>query len=522
MLFIDLNFLLFFLPLCLIIFYLIPTNISKLLVLISFSIIFYASNKFWFLYLLLASILVNFFTSIFISKSNTISKKSFLFFGIFFNLTILFYYKYYMVIKSTFFDSNQNLETSLIIPLGISFYTFQQIIFLIDIFKDKKTEIDFLSTSISLPKKFLRYCVFVCFFPQLVIGPIVYLKEFLPQIKNKKIGKFDISNLEIGITLIIIGLFKKVIIADNISILVGHGFNENLFSPSKDSFLTLFSVIGFYLQLYFDFSGYSDIALGLARLFGIILPINFDSPLKSLGIIDFYKRWHITLTRIIIQYVYTPISLNLARFSLEKGWNKGFIFKIFSSWLPILINFFAIALWHGAYSTFILFGFFHGVWYIIETELKNIKIIKKEFKGFNLIVISLKRVIFFILMSVSFSLFNSSSIEHFQNIMTSLFNIKNLLLSFFEILNFNFNLLTFNPKELIYLVIGLFIVFCFPNSNEFLRKHNPGILTWENRKYNLISFTWKRNWYYGITFSLIFLLFIYYSGKISPFLYQGF
>ena len=139
-----------------------------------------------------------------------------------------------------------------------------------------------------------------------------------------------------------------------------------------------------------------------------------------------------------------------------------------------------------------------------------------------MIVISLKRVIFFILMSVSFSLFNSSSIEHFQNIMTSLFNIKNLLLSLFEILNFNFNFLTFNPKELIYLVIGLFVVFCFPNSNEFLRKHNSGILTWENRKYNLISFTWKRNWYYGITFSLIFLLYIYYSGKISPFLYQGF
>ena len=224
------------------------------------------------------------------------------------NLIILGYFKY-----ANFFLENINILTGnnftltkIILPLGISFFTFQQITFLVDTYL-KKVE-NFNIT---------KYFLFVTFFPQLIAGPIVHHKEMMPQFENNLSKNFTINNFSIGLTTFVIGLFKKIVIADNIAL-----YSDPIFFASANGLLlTFFEAWGgataFMLQLYFDFSGYTDMALGIALLFGITLPINFASPFKSKNISEFWKYWHITLTRLIINYIYLPVSLNLSRYSLN-------------------------------------------------------------------------------------------------------------------------------------------------------------------------------------------------------------
>ena len=283
--------------------------------------------------------------------------------GIVFNVAFLGYFKYINFFSSVINDvaGTHFFITTVILPLGISFITFQKIAFLIDVHARR---IDSFTLK--------DYCLFVLFFPQLIAGPIVHFREIMPQLREVTC-RFDKENVSVGLTLFVLGLFKKVVLADGIAAHVSPIY-ESAGIGGDVSFLPAWiAALGFTLQIYFDFSGYTDMALGAARLFGVRLPPNFDSPLKASSIIDFWLRWHMTLTRFLTAYLYNPLVLWLTRRRLSKGLSVlggrnarigGAYFHLLAG--PTLLTMFLSGLWHGAGYGFIIWGLLHGVYLAVN------------------------------------------------------------------------------------------------------------------------------------------------------------
>lgn len=255
--------------------------------------------------------------------------------GIVFNLGLLFYFKYY-----DFFIENLNLIfhadfalKHILLPLGISFFTFQQLSFIIDRCLNRAKHYSFLN-----------YITFVTFFPQLVAGPIVLYKEMIPQFENTANRSFNARNFSQGIVLFVLGLAKKVLLADVFALAVNYGFAQTF---SLDTPSTILVILSYTFEIYFDFSGYSDMAMGLGRMFNIILPVNFNSPYKACSVKELWQRWHMTLSRFFITYVYIPLG----------GSRKGKLRTVFNT----IIIFFLSGLWHGAAWTFIAWGTMQGL-----------------------------------------------------------------------------------------------------------------------------------------------------------------
>jgi alginate O-acetyltransferase complex protein AlgI len=225
----------------------------------------------------------------------------------------------------------------LALPLAISFFTFQQIAYLVDSYRRVTKERDFIN-----------YAVFVTFFPQLIAGPIVHHKEMMPQFTNAKTKVINYKNISQGLFIFSIGLFKKVVIADSFSVWANAGFDK---ATTLNFFEAWVTSLSYTFQLYFDFSGYADMAIGIALLFNIKLPINFNSPYQSTNIQEFWHRWHITLSRFLRDYVYIPLG----------GSRKG-SFRIYSN---LMATFVLGGIWHGAGWLFLLWGVLHGTALII-------------------------------------------------------------------------------------------------------------------------------------------------------------
>jgi alginate O-acetyltransferase complex protein AlgI len=282
--------------------------------------------------------------------------------GILFNVVFLGVFKYTDFIVGTIndvFGANLIL-LHIILPLGISFITFQKIAFLIDVQGGRIKSFTFQD-----------YCTFVLFFPQLIAGPIVHYREMMPQFHAASC-RFNQENVAVGLTLLLFGLFKKVVLADKIAPHVTPIY-EHAVSGAHIPFLAAWTAaIGFTLQIYFDFSGYTDMALGLGRLFGIKLPPNFNSPLRAANIIDFWLRWHMTLTRFLTAYIYNPLVLRRTRRRLAKG-RPGFggrstTVGAFVSLLmgPTILTMCIAGLWHGAGYGFVVWGLLHGIYITIN------------------------------------------------------------------------------------------------------------------------------------------------------------
>jgi D-alanyl-lipoteichoic acid acyltransferase DltB (MBOAT superfamily) len=268
-------------------------------------------------------------------------KKTILTIGIISNLVLLGYFKYsdFMIDNLNYWLFTEDIPNlNLVLPLAISFFTFQQISYLVDSYRQETKEYNFLN-----------YALFVTFFPQLIAGPIVHHKEMMPQFSKARNKVKNYKNIAMGLFIFSIGLFKKVVIADTFAVWATAGFDTTIILNFFEAWATSLS---YTFQLYFDFSGYTDMAIGLALLFNIKLPINFNSPYKATDIQDFWRRWHMTLSRFLKDYVYIPL-----------GGNKCGEFKTYTN---LMATFIIGGVWHGAGWTFIFWGGLHGIALVIN------------------------------------------------------------------------------------------------------------------------------------------------------------
>ncbi|WP_158914564.1 MBOAT family protein [Caulobacter sp. S45] len=350
MLFGSLEFLFGFLPPVLIIYHVLRLNDKAVLAkswLVAASLVFYGWWKISYVPLMLISIGANYAISLLIEKKPRQS-RIYLIIGLIGNLGLLGYYKY-----ANFFTSTVSAIAGLdwnarhiLLPLAISFFTFQQIAYLVEVYKEKKAA-----------DSLLDYSLFVMFFPHLIAGPITHHKEMLPQFKNAGRGKLSPAFFSTGAAVLILGLAKKVVVADTFALVA-----NPIFAAAEHGVHLSFSqawlgALAYTLQLYYDFSGYSDMAIGLGLLFGIRLPVNFASPYKSTSIIEFWRRWHITLSRFLRQYLYIPFGGN----------RKGPARRYLNLFLTMLLG----GLWHGAGWTFIIWGGLHGAYLIVNHGWRN-------------------------------------------------------------------------------------------------------------------------------------------------------
>lgn len=392
MLFNSYIFVFLFFPICLIGYYaLLHWKKKELaqLFLVGMSLWFYGYFQVNYLLIMLASILVNYLFHKLLSRElSTGMAKGTVVAAIAANLGILFYFKYF-----DFFLKNLNaafgtdfLLRNIVLPLGISFFTFQQIGFVVDTYRGEVKNC-----------KFLEYVLFVSFFPQLIAGPIVSQSEMLPQFVAMGEKKFDWEQFARGFILFVLGLFKKVILADTFGAGVDFGYSNLATLGSLDALLVMFS---YTLQLYFDFSGYCDMARGIGNMLGMEIPVNFDSPYKAVNIIDFWKRWHITLNRFFTRYVYIPLGGN------RKGEGR--------TYLNFLIVFLLSGIWHGAGWNYVVWGMLHGVLYVLtkwwQNHFENHKKVTRVSKITEGIKMWFSRIALFLYVSVAWVYFRAADV----------------------------------------------------------------------------------------------------------------
>ena len=408
------------------------------------------------------------------------SKKSILTFGIVLNIALLGYFKY-----MDFFIENINLVSGsnidllhLALPLAISFFTFQQISYLVDSYRQETKEYDFLN-----------YALFVTFFPQLIAGPIVHHKEMMPQFATTRNKVKNYKNIAMGLFIFSIGLFKKVVIADTFAVWATQGFDVattlNLFEAWATS-------LSYTFQLYFDFSGYTDMAIGAALLFNIKLPINFNSPYKATDIQDFWRRWHITLSRFLKDYVYIPL-----------GGNRKGEFRTYNN---LMATFIIGGIWHGAGWTFVFWGFLHGIALVIHRAWSKL--------GFK-IWTWLAWFITFNFVNFSWVFFRAKEWDDAVKVLSGMFSLDNIVLpnqlagklAFLNSYGIEFGRFTANlaaGKDLIaWLFIGFIIILFFKNSIQKISN-------------------FELNYKTSIFSAIILIISIYSLGNKSEFLYFNF
>ena len=455
------------------------------------SLFFYSWWDIAYLPLILSSIFFNYLIGTTLSKSSennklglnkTFSKKSILIFGIVCNVTLLGYFKYTNFFLENFngiFESNIPLQ-HIILPLGISFFTFTQIAFLVDAYRNEVKEYDLI-----------RYMLFVTYFPHLLAGPILHHKEMMPQFANLKNSVINYRNIAVGLFIFSIGLFKKVVIADTFAVWANAGFDTattlNLFEAWATS-------LSYTFQLYFDFSGYTDMAIGISLMFNIKLPINFNSPYKALNIQDFWRRWHMTLSRFLRDYIYIPL-----------GGNKKGSFRTYSN---LLATFVIGGFWHGAGWTFLFWGFLHGIALVIHRLWSNLGFKMWTwlawFITFNFVNIAW---VFFRArewedsVKVLGGMFGLGGVVLANQLANKLFFLKDFGVSFGEI----FTNISANLKDIIiFIFVAFILVLYFKNSMSYF--NNSFKTNYKNLIFFIICFT------YGVLSMC----------KVSEFLYFNF
>ncbi len=478
MLFNSFEYILLFLPITVVIyFYLNKLRLTEaaIVTLIFASLIFYSWWNIAYLPLLLFSVLFNYTVGHIVSKQARYQKSA-LVFGIIINLGLLGFFKYtdFLIENINQISGSQFNTVNLLLPLAISFFTFQQIAYLVDSYKGLTREYDFL-----------RYTLFVTFFPQLIAGPIVHHKEMIPQFFRKRAKVLHYKNISLGIFIFTIGLFKKVIIADYFATIATPGFDSGMALSFFDAWATS---LAYTFQLYFDFSGYTDMAIGSALLFNIRLPINFNSPYKATNIQDFWRRWHITLSRFLRDYIYIPLG--------------GRHYAVYRN---LMLTFLIGGLWHGAGWNFIFWGFLHGAATIVHKLWQKLnKPLHKWLAWF----------ITFNFLNVTWVFFRAQTWQDAIRVLDGMVSLDNIHLSeklikysVFEKIHAlypsAFGITTAHRSAYLYLIVAIVLVTRFDNSVQRMQRFKPDTFN----------------------FSLVVVVFVYILfnlSKVSEFLYFNF
>ena len=384
MVFSSISFLYYFLPMVLLFYFIVPSKFKNVVLLI-FSLLFYFYGEPKYIWVLILSCVINYIFGLIIEKNH---KKIYLILDITFNLLLLCYFKYtnfFIQNINNLFSSNLSL-IDVVMPIGISFFTFQTMSYVIDVYRGDAPA----------NKNILNFSTYVCLFPQLVAGPIVRYKDINEQLTKRKVT-FDL--FASGVGRFIIGLAKKVLVAN----VIGQMCNSLLGLPNITVLAYILVAIGFTIQIYFDFSGYSDMAIGLGRMFGFNFFENFNYPLISSSITEFWRRWHISLSSFFRDYVYIPLGGN--RVSKLK-----WIRNIFIVW-------FLTGFWHGAAWNFIIWGLFFACFLLIE------KLFLKDFLDKHKII---GHIYTLFLVIISFVIFNADSFNYIINFLKNLFGFGNI------------------------------------------------------------------------------------------------
>lgn len=515
MLFNSYTFIFLFLPVTAIIFFQLSRHSHQLAAtwLTAASLFFYGWWNPTYIALLLVSILFNFATGVTLArgKYGNRQRKAILAFGIACDLALLGYYKY-----ANFFIENLGALTGsgfgieqIVLPLGISFFTFTQIAFLVDAFQGKVREYNFI-----------HYSLFVTYFPHLIAGPILHHGEMMPQFAQRSTYRLDTSNIAVGLTIFFIGLFKKAVLADGIAPYGNPIFMAASHGESVQLLQAWGGVLAYTLQLYFDFSGYSDMAIGLSRLFGVALPLNFDSPYKAVNIIDFWRRWHMTLSRFLRDYLYIPLGGN------RKGPARRY--------LNLAVTMLLGGLWHGASWNFVVWGGLHGIY----LTLNHAWLAFRRHLGHDLAQSSANgrlfgRALTFVAVVIAWVFFRAPDIASATNLLSGMAGISGASLPvgvaahLGPFAKWSSDLgVTFTPGGgsqfvLTYTwVVGLLgIAFFFPNTQELMCRYQPA-LDYKSRVSARASWTPGAGW--AVAIGVMAAAGIFSLSHVSEFLYFQF
>ena len=446
-----------FLPIVLVLYFSlnrIGTVAGKILLILS-SLVFYAWADWKTLTALVISIAVNFVFAKLIEKHS--SKKNLLvLIPIVVNIAILFYYKYldFTLSNVSMLLGRSYTMRKIALPVGISFFTFQQIAYLVSVSRKELEKADLID-----------YLAFILYFPKLLMGPLADPAELIGQLNNPALKKFNWENFVCGIKIFSFGLFKKMLLADTFSKAVSYGFNNITVSTSMDWMLIM---LFYTFEIYFDFSGYSDMATGASLMLNITLPINFDSPYKALSIRDFWKRWHISLTKFLTKYIYIPLG----------GSRKGKLLTYVNTMIVFIIS----GLWHGANWTFLLWGILHGLLMVFDRVFE-----KQESRVFEPVRWSLS----FTAVNVLWLLFRSTSIRQWASLIKRILMFENTsvsegLLKTFVLPEFKFLSDLFPPLGtaagmvrgfwMLFFILAAFVI-CLLPENNYRKLHENSSLT---------------------------------------------
>ena len=443
------------------------------------SIAFYGYWDISYVPLLMASICFNYFVGVKIEQTNR--KKQVLTFGIVCNLLLLGYFKYTDFFLTTLNDINvvQIFDLPhIILPLGISFFTFTQTAYLIDAYRGETKHYSFMT-----------YCLFVTIFPHLIAGPIINHKDMIPQFSRLRNFVVNYRNISMGISLFTLGLFKKVMIADNLSPWVNEIFSKADTIHFVEAWCGAF---GYTFQLYFDFSAYSEMAIGLGLLFNFRFPQNFDSPYQSTSIIDFWRHWHMTLGYWVKHYLYIPM-----------GGNRLGEFKKMRN---LFVSMFLIGLWHGAGWTFIIWGIMHGCMLMVNHQWRRLNLSMPKPIAWPLT---------FLCVTLAWVIFKAADLNEAMLMYTAMTDIHQIVLptvgSYAQVFGFMGDSISYEIWQIhkalhniLLTLLGLFIAVClFPNPVKLMRWFKP-------------------NWKWFILTLLLLLLTLYHMNTFTEFLYFQF
>ena len=491
MLFNSYAFLFGFLPVVLLLYFLAGRRsaLAAIAFLAAASLFFYGWWNPRYLLLLCGSVIFNYLIGRRLAQSPTRAKgdQAMLWLGVAGNLAVLGAFKY-----AAFFAVNANALAGvslpvphIVLPLGISFFTFTQIAYLVDAYRKEVREY-----------RFIHYGLFVTFFPHLLAGPVLHHAEVMPQFARARSFSFDPENFAVGLTIFAIGLFKKVVLADGIA-----EFATPVFDAARDgatlSFLAAWGgALAYTFQLYFDFSGYSDMAIGLARLFGIVFPANFNSPYKAASIIDFWRRWHMTLSRFLRDYLYIPL-----------GGGRCHPLRRHANLMATML---LGGLWHGAGWTFVIWGGLHGLYLVANHGWREVQM---RWLGGYALPRAFAQLLTFLAVVVAWVFFRAESLPAAQAMLEGMAGLNGISKA---------DPYYYGAPQLKGLLAMFLIAWGLPNAQQLLHRYRPVIATYAGELLPPGRLSWRPSAAWALLTAALLLAAAVNLTHVSEFLYYQF